>query len=37
MVELLERDTPVVLGTGEKVLVTNIEELMPMAFSSKDL
>ena len=36
-VELLKRDTPIVLGTGEKVLVTNIEELMPMAFTSDDL
>lgn len=37
LVELLKRDTPIVLGTGEKVLVTNIEELMPMAFTSNDL
>lgn len=37
MVELLKKDTPVVLGTGEKVLVTNMEELMPMAFTSDDL
>ncbi len=37
LVELLKRDTPIVLGTGEKVLVTNIEELMPMAFTSEDL
>lgn len=37
LVELLKRDTPIVLGTGEKVLVTNIEELMPMAFTSDDL
>lgn len=37
MVELLDRKTPVVLGTGEKILVTNIEELMPMAFTSEDL
>ena len=37
LVELLKRDTPIVLGTGEKVLVTNIEKLMPMAFTSDDL
>lgn len=37
LVELLKRDTPIILGTGEKVLVTNIEELMPMAFTSDDL
>ena len=37
LVELLKRDTPIVLVTGEKVLVTNIEELMPMAFTSDDL
>ena len=37
LVELLKRDTPIVLGTGEKVLVTNIEELMPMVFTSDDL
>ena len=37
LVELLKRDTPIVLGTGEKVLVTNIEELMPMAFTNNDL
>lgn len=37
LVELLKRDTPIILGTGEKVLGTNIEELMPMAFTSDDL
>lgn len=37
LVELLKRDTPIILGTGEKVLVTNIEKLMPMAFTSDDL
>ncbi len=37
LVELLKKDTPIVLGTGEKVLVTNIVELMPMAFTSDDL
>ncbi len=37
LVELLKRDTPIVLGTEEKVLVTNIEELMPMAFTSESL
>ena len=37
LVELLKRDTPIVLGTGEKVLVTNIEELMPMAFTNDAL
>lgn len=37
LVELLNRDTPIILGTGEKVLVTNIEELMPMAFTNDSL
>ncbi len=37
LVELLKKDTPIVLGTGEKILVTNIVELMPMAFTSDDL
>ena len=37
LVELLKRDIPIVLGTGEKVLVTNIEELMPMAFTNEAL
>lgn len=37
LVELLKRDTPIVLGTGEKVLVTNIEELMPIAFTNEAL
>ena len=37
LVELLKRDTPIVLGTNEKVLVTNIEELMPMAFTNESL
>lgn len=37
LIELLKRDTPIVLGTGEKVLVTNIEELMPMAFTNEAL
>ena len=37
LVELLKRDTPIVLGTREKVLVTNIEELMPMAFTNEAL
>ena len=37
MVELLKRDTPIVLGTGDKAVVTNIEELMPMSFSNEDL
>ena len=37
LVELLKRDTPIVLGTNEKILVTNIEELMPMAFTNESL
>lgn len=37
LVELLKRDTPIVLGTKEEVLVTNIEELMPMSFTSDSL
>lgn len=37
LVELLKRDNSIVLGTGEKVLVTNIEELMPMAFTNEAL
>ncbi|WP_300331808.1 cytidine deaminase [Fusobacterium sp.] len=37
LVELLEKDTPVILGTGDKVKITNMEELMPMAFTSDSL
>lgn len=37
LVELLKRDTPIVLGTKDKVVVTNIEELMPMSFTSDSL
>lgn len=37
LVELLEKDTPIVLGTKGKTVVTTIVELMPMAFTSEDL
>ena len=37
LVELLKKDTPIILGTGDKVKITNIEELMPMAFTSDSL
>lgn len=37
LVELLKRDTPIVLGTKDEVVVTNIEELMPMSFTSDSL
>lgn len=37
LVELLQKDTPIILGTKGKVKITNIAELMPMAFTSDDL
>lgn len=37
LVELLERKTPIILGTKGEVKVTNIEELLPMSFTSDDL
>lgn len=37
LVELLNRDTPIVLSNREREMVTNIEELLPMSFTSDDL
>ena len=37
LVELLKRDTPIVLGTGEKVRLTNMEGVMPRAFTSDEV
>ncbi len=37
LVELLEKETPIILGTGNEVKITNIKELMPMAFTSDSL
>lgn len=36
MAELLEQHTPIILASIKKQLVTNIEELMPMAFTAKE-
>ncbi|NMB19000.1 MAG: cytidine deaminase [Erysipelothrix sp.] len=35
--ELLETDTPIYLSNGKEEKTTNIDELMPMMFGSKDL
>lgn len=35
--ELLEDDTPIVLSNGKDIIVTNIVEILPNSFSSKDL
>ena len=37
LVELLNRNTPIVLSNSLKEMVTNIEELLPMSFTSDDL
>ena len=35
--ELMPSDVPVVLSNGKETLVTNMQELLPMAFDSEDL
>lgn len=35
--ELMPSDVPVVLSNGKETLVTNMKELLPMAFDSEDL
>jgi cytidine deaminase len=37
LVELINKDTPIVLSNGEIEKVTNIEELLPMSFTKEDL
>lgn len=37
LVELLERDTPIVLSNHKIDKITNIEELLPMSFTEEDL
>lgn len=38
MVELLKRDTPVVIAnTSSQAMVTTIDELLPFSFTSDDL
>lgn len=37
LVELLNRNTPIVLSNSLKEMVTKIEELLPMSFTSDDL
>ena len=37
LVELLEKDTPIVLSNHKMEKVTNIEELLPMSFTEEDL
>lgn len=37
LVELLKPTTPIVLSNGEQEVVTNMQELMPMAFDSEGL
>ncbi len=35
--ELMETDTPIYLSNGKEEMTTNIDNLMPMMFGSKDL
>lgn len=37
LVELLEKDTPIVLSNGSIEKIANIEELLPMSFNEEDL
>lgn len=37
LVELLNGNTPILLSNGEEEIITNIEELLPMSFTSDDL
>lgn len=37
LVELLNRDTPIVLSNKKDYKVTNIDELLPMSFTSEDV
>lgn len=37
LVELLERDTPIILSNHIIEKITNIEELLPMSFTEEDL
>ena len=37
LVELLNGNTPILLSNGEEEMITNIEELLPMSFTSDDL
>jgi cytidine deaminase len=37
LVELLEKDTPIVLSNKKIEKITNIQELLPMSFSEEDL
>lgn len=37
LVELLEKDTPIVLSNGVEHKVTTIQELLPMSFTSEDV
>ena len=35
--ELIEKDAEIILSNGEKTLITNIDDLMPLAFGAKNL
>lgn len=37
LVELLNRDTPIILNNKKEEKITNIDELLPMSFTSEDL
>lgn len=37
LVELLERTTPIILSNGKDSKITNIDELLPMSFTSEDV
>lgn len=37
LVELLEKDTPIILSNHKTEKITNIQELLPMSFTEEDL
>ena len=37
LVELINSDTPIILSNKKDIIVTNISELLPLSFTSKDL
>ena len=37
LVELLEKDTPIILSNAKESKITNIAELLPMSFTSEDV
>lgn len=37
LVELINIDTPIILSNGKEYIITNINELLPMSFTNKNL